>query len=124
MRRAGRSWIGIRWLRRFIDLTLQRLNASTILMPVFGSFRRRRFGSKFAMAASPTSVGDVSPAPQGNRAEQNHRDSERRGRFWPFNWRSDSERAQSCEHIENPDEILAALFMLIEPGFSVLGSHR
>src|SRR5213080_4694561 len=93
-------------------------------MLVFGSFWRRRFVSKFAMTDPPTGVGNVSPASQGYRAEQNHRDSERHRRFGPFDWRGDSERAQSCERIENPDEILSAMQVFIKPGFSRLISHR
>jgi len=93
-------------------------------MLVFGSFWRRRFVSKFAMTDSSTSVSDVSSASQGYRAEQNHRDSERHGRLGPFDWRSDSERAQSCERIENPDEILSAMHVFIKPGLSGLVSHR
>src|SRR5216117_67550 len=87
-------------------------------MLVFGSLRRRRFVSKFAMADSSTSIGDVSPASQGHRAGERH------GRFGPFDWRSDSERAHSCERIENPDEILSAIPVFIKPGFSRLISHR
>src|SRR4029077_21127019 len=93
-------------------------------MLVFGSLRRRQFVSKFAMADSSTCVGDVSPASQGHRAEQDHRDGERHGRFGPFDWRSDSERGQSCESIENPDENLSAMHVFIKPGFSGLVSHR
>src|SRR5438046_10477835 len=89
-----------------------------MLMLVFGSLRRRRFVSKFAMADSSTSIGDVSPASQGHRAEQNHRDSERHGRFRPFDWRSDSERAHSSERIENPDEYPSAMHGFIKPCFS------
>src|SRR5204863_2530837 len=95
-----------------------------MLMLEFGSLRRRRFVSKFAMTDSSTRIGDVSPASQGHRAEQNDRDSERERRLGPFDWRSDSERAHSCERVENPDEILAALLVLIEPGSSRLVSHR
>jgi hypothetical protein len=76
------------------------------------------------MTDPPTSVSDVSPASQCYHGQQNHRDSERRGRFWPFDWRSDSKRAQSCKNIENPDEILSAMLVFIKPGFSVFVSHR
>src|SRR4029450_5170384 len=90
---------------------------------VFGSFRPPRFVPKSAMTDSPASVSDVSPASQGHGAEQNHRNSQRRGRFWPFDWRGDGNCTQSDKHIENPDEILAAFFVLIEPGLSILVRH-
>src|SRR4030095_8987135 len=105
------------------DSSLRSFNASTMLMLVFGSFRRRRFVSKFAMTDSSASVRDVSPASQGHGAEQNHRNSQRHGRSGPFDWRGDGNCAQSDKHIENPDEILAALLVLIEPGLSILVRH-
>ncbi len=72
------------------------------------------------MTNSSTSVADINPASQGDRAEQNHRHSEQQRGLGPFDWRGDGKCAQSDKHIENPDEILAALLVLIEPGLPIL----
>src|SRR5436190_22631099 len=93
-------------------------------MLVFGSLWRRRFISKFAVANPSTCVRDVSLDSQDDRTEQNYRDGERHGRSGPFDWHSDSKRTQGCEGVENPNEILSAVHVFVEPRSPGLVSHR
>src|SRR5260370_10362720 len=74
-----------------------------LIVLVFGSFRWCGFVSKFTMTNSSTSVADINPAPQGDRAEQNHRHSERQRGLVPFDWRGEGNCAHSDQRVESPD---------------------
>src|SRR5437773_12274592 len=94
------------------------------LVFVLWSLGRHWFVAKSAVPNSAAGVRDVPTGSQRHTAKQNHRDYERQGRSWPFHWRRDCNRTQSCKGVENPDEILGAIPVLIEPGVSIFIRHR
>src|SRR5213075_3037046 len=95
-----------------------------LIVCVFGPFWRRWLISKFAVPNPAAGVGDVAAGSQSHSAEQNYRNDKWPGRFWPLYRGCDRNRTQNRERVENPDEILGAIPVLIEPGVPVIISHR
>ena len=87
------------------------------------SDRRRRLGSKFAVADLAAGIGDVAARGQRARAGQHHNEDEWRGRFRPAQRGDDAGHAQSGERIENVNNPLGACFVFIEPGMTIVICH-
>src|SRR6476660_1729381 len=105
--------------------TKTRLNVSLFSMLVLVClFRRRWFGTKFAVPDFAAGISDVATGPQGHCAGKDHQNHKWCRRLWPFYRRCDCDRAQDRQRVKDPDEILGAILMCIEPAFSIFISHR
>src|SRR6266404_2883390 len=86
--------------------------------------RRRWFVAKFAVPNFTAGVGNVAAGSQGPHAEKNDRDDQCCRRFRPFYWHCDRDSTQDRERVKDPNEILRAISMFIEPAFSIFIRHR
>src|SRR5437773_9206166 len=93
-------------------------------MFLVGPLRRRWSVAKFAVANFAAGVSNVAAGSQGPHAEKNDRDDEWCRRLWPFYRCCDCDGTQSGKRIEDPDEILRAISMFIEPASSIFIGHR
>src|SRR5881275_804333 len=90
----------------------------------FRSFGRRWFVAKFAVPGFAASISDVATSSQGYCSEKDDQDHKWCRRLWPFYRRSDCDRTQGRERVKDPDQILGAILMFIEPALSIFIGHR
>src|SRR5215469_7398326 len=88
------------------------------------SLRWSGFVAKFAMPDFATGIRNVPAGSQRRCGEKDHGDDQRCGRPWPFYRRDDGDSSQGRERVKDPDEILRAVLMFIEPAFPIFISHR
>ena len=81
--------------------------------------RRWRYVAELAVTNPAAGVGDVSSGAQGYNAEQNHRDHQWPGGFRPFYRHRNGRGAQDCENVKQPNQILGAVFVFVEPGLPI-----